>query len=160
MTSNNSLEQAASSIFKSLEFNSLLHVVLGKNKTCQTLPWNKTGIPCQNSSLFIDHGFLLKWSSPGGSAGKESACNVGDLGSIPGLGRFPGKGKGYTHPRILAWRIPCGLYGPWDRKESDTTERLTLSLSLFFPYCMQKSKSIRLFATSFCLFLLFILPTW
>ena len=27
---------------------------------------------------------------PGGSAGKESACNVGDLGSIPGLGRSPG----------------------------------------------------------------------
>ena len=32
---------------------------------------------------------------PGGSAGKESACNVGDLGSIPGLGRSPGEGKGY-----------------------------------------------------------------
>ena len=30
---------------------------------------------------------------PGGSAGKESACNVGDLGSIPGLGRSPGEGK-------------------------------------------------------------------
>ena len=29
------------------------------------------------------------------SAGKESACNVGDLGSIPGLGRSPGEGKGY-----------------------------------------------------------------
>ena len=32
---------------------------------------------------------------PGGSAGKESACDVGDLGSIPGLGRSPGEGKGY-----------------------------------------------------------------
>ena len=32
---------------------------------------------------------------PGGSAGKESICNVGDLGSIPGLGRSPGEGKGY-----------------------------------------------------------------
>ena len=32
---------------------------------------------------------------PGSSAGKESACNVGDLGLIPGLGRFPGEGKGY-----------------------------------------------------------------
>ena len=31
----------------------------------------------------------------GGSAGKESTCNVGDLGSIPGLGRSPGEGKGY-----------------------------------------------------------------
>ena len=37
----------------------------------------------------IQKGFL------GGSAGKESACNVGDLGSIPGLGRSPGKGNGY-----------------------------------------------------------------
>ena len=32
---------------------------------------------------------------PGGSAGKESTCNVGDLSSIPGLGRFPGEGNGY-----------------------------------------------------------------
>ena len=32
---------------------------------------------------------------PGGSDGKESACNAGDLGSIPGLGRSPGEGKGY-----------------------------------------------------------------
>jgi len=32
---------------------------------------------------------------PCGLAGKESACNVGDLGSIPGLGRSPGEGKGY-----------------------------------------------------------------
>ena len=31
---------------------------------------------------------------PGGSDGKESACNVGDLGSIPGLGRYPGEGNG------------------------------------------------------------------
>ena len=33
---------------------------------------------------------------PGGSAGKESACNAGDLGSIPGLGRPPGEGNGYS----------------------------------------------------------------
>ena len=32
---------------------------------------------------------------PGGSAGKESTRNAGDLGSIPGLGRSPGEGKGY-----------------------------------------------------------------
>ena len=40
-------------------------------------------------TAFIERGF------PCGSAGKESTCNVGDLGSIPGLGRFPGEGKGY-----------------------------------------------------------------
>ena len=32
---------------------------------------------------------------PGGSAGKESTCSVGDLGLIPGFGRSPGEGKGY-----------------------------------------------------------------
>ena len=32
---------------------------------------------------------------PGGSADEESACNAGDLGSVPGLGRYPGGGKGY-----------------------------------------------------------------
>ena len=38
---------------------------------------------------------LLLWDFPCGSAGKESACNVGDLGLIPELGRSPGEGKGY-----------------------------------------------------------------
>ena len=33
---------------------------------------------------------------PGGSDGKKSSCNVGDLGLIPGLGRSPGEGKGYS----------------------------------------------------------------
>ena len=37
----------------------------------------------------------IKFGFPGGSAGKESACNVGDLGLIPGVERSPGKGKGY-----------------------------------------------------------------
>ena len=34
-------------------------------------------------------------SFPGGSDSKESAYSAGDLGSIPGLGRSPGEGKGY-----------------------------------------------------------------
>ena len=47
----------------------------------------------------------LTWGFPGGSDGKESACNVGDFGSVPGLGRSPGEGMA-THSSILAWRIP------------------------------------------------------
>ena len=43
--------------------------------------------------LSIEHSYSV--SFPCGSAGKESACNVGDLGLIPGLGRCPGEGKGY-----------------------------------------------------------------
>ena len=35
------------------------------------------------------------WGFPGGSAGRESACNARDLGSIPGLERSPEEGKGY-----------------------------------------------------------------
>ena len=46
--------------------------------------WRRDRLP---TPLFL--GF------PCGSAGKKSACNVGNLGSIPGLGRSPGKGKGY-----------------------------------------------------------------
>ena len=38
---------------------------------------------------FLPRGF------PGGSTGKESTCNVGDLGSIPGMGRSPGEENGY-----------------------------------------------------------------
>ena len=52
----------------------------------------------------------------GGSAGKEPACNVGDLGSIPGLGKPPGEGKGYP----LKY---SGLCSSWCCKELDTTER-------------------------------------
>ena len=43
-----------------------------------------------------DPGLLaIGFGLPNGSAGKESACSVGDLGSIPGLGKYPGEGKGY-----------------------------------------------------------------
>ena len=41
----------------------------------------------------------------GGSDGKASACNAGDVGSIPGSGRAPGERNG-NHSSILAWRIP------------------------------------------------------
>ena len=65
---------------------------------------------------------------PGGSDGKESAHNVGDLGLIPGLGRTP---PVYGNP--LHWSFlenPQGQRnlvgsGPWGHKESDTTERLS-----------------------------------
>ena len=61
------------------------------------------------------------------TAGKESACHAGDLGSIPGLGRFPGEGNGYPlHYSDL--ENSHGLYSPWGRKELDMTERLGLLL--------------------------------
>ena len=57
---------------------------------------------------------------PCGSAGKKSACNVGDLGSIPGLGRSPGEGKGYPLQYSgLENSTDCIVHGV---KELDTTE--------------------------------------
>ena len=38
---------------------------------------------------------LSKWAFPGGSDSKESACNAGDPGSVPGSQRSPGEGNGY-----------------------------------------------------------------
>ena len=51
-------------------------------------------IPGSGSSTGEGIGYPLQYSRPSLVA-EESACNVGDLGSIPGLGRSPGEGKGY-----------------------------------------------------------------
>ena len=63
---------------------------------------------------------------PGGSAGKESACKVGDLSSIPGLERSPGEGKGYP---VQCSGLENSMDSPWGHKESNMTERLSLSFS-------------------------------
>ena len=57
---------------------------------------------------------------PCDSAEKESACYVGDLGSITGLGRSPGEGKGY--PLHYPGLENSMDYSLWGRKELDTTE--------------------------------------
>ena len=47
-----------------------------------------------------------------GSVGKESACNAGDLGSVPGLGRYPEEGKGYPLQYSgLENSMDCVVYG-------------------------------------------------
>ena len=61
-----------------------------------------------------------------GSSRKESSCNVGDLGLIPGLGRSPGEGKGLPIPIFWPGEFH-GLYIPWGHKQLDTTELLSLS---------------------------------
>ena len=60
-----------------------------------------------------------KLGFPCGSAGKESACNAGDLGLIPGLVRCPGERKGYP---LQYSGLENSVDSPWTRKESDTTE--------------------------------------
>ena len=67
------------------------------------------------------------WGFPGGSDGKEYACNAGDLGLTPGLGRSLEKG---TLSTPVFWPGEFHrLYSPWGRKELDTTE---LSLTFLF----------------------------
>ena len=68
-------------------------------------------------------------SLPGGSDGKESACNAGDLGWMPGLGGSPGEGNG-NPLQYSCQDNPMGRGAWWatvhEEQELDTTERLTL----------------------------------
>ena len=91
-----------------------------------------SGISGVEQYLSAPHGY---WCFPGGSDGKESACNTGDTRSVPGLERFPGEGNGSP--------LQCSCLekshgqrslpgnSPWSHKESDMTKRPTLSLSGF-----------------------------
>ena len=83
--------------------------------------------------IYIYMGF------PGSSAGKESACNEGDLDSIPGLGRCPGGGHGnpflYFYLENPHGQRSLAGYSPWGRKESDTTERLS-TVYIYMYVCM------------------------
>ena len=79
---------------------------------------------------------FLGWEDPtpvflgflGGSHGKESACNAGDLGSIPELERSPGGGHGnpfqYSHLENHHGQKSLAGYSPWGCRESATTEPL------------------------------------
>ena len=66
-------------------------------------------------------GKIQRKGFPCGSAGKESACSVGDLDSIPGLGRSPEEGKGYPL-QYSGLENSTDIYSPWVCKELDTTE--------------------------------------
>ena len=73
-------------------------------------------------------GLSLALGFPGDSTGKESACNAGDLGSIPELGRSPGEGNDYPLQYSgLENSMDCIDHGVC--KELDTTEQLSFSLS-------------------------------
>ena len=81
----------------------------------------------------MGHGILIPYliwyfdmGFPGGSDYKEYACNVGDLGSISGLGRFPGEGNGNSL-QYSCLENPHGQrslvgYNLWGRKELDDSE--------------------------------------
>ena len=77
----------------------------------------------------LNHLPKLNLDYRGGSNGKESACNAGGPGSIPGSERSPGEGNG-NPLQYSCLKNPHGqgsLVGhiPWGHKESDMTEQLT-----------------------------------
>ena len=82
------------------------------------------------TELILKRGFL------GGSDGKESACNVGDLASISGLGKFSGGGHGHLEVHgHSCLENPHGQrslagYRPRNHKESNTTEQLSTAHTL------------------------------
>ena len=87
------------------------------------------GTRTSSGALNISRGF------PGNPDGK---LQCGRPGSIPGLKRSPEEGNGYPTAVFLSGEFQgqriLERYSPWGRKESDTTKRLTLSLSTcFFP---------------------------
>ena len=91
---------------------------------------------------------LYLHSFPGGSDGIESACNVGDLGLIPGLGRSPWRRKWQLAPVFLPGKShgQSSLvgYSPWSCEKLDKTERLSLSLLIdILSVCLEGSVSLR-----------------
>ena len=79
------------------------HAHLSIISLCRSQVWRKSilyslgnflGLRRVNQFAALPTGSVVK-GFPCGSAGRESACNLGDLGSIPVLGRSPGEGKGY-----------------------------------------------------------------
>ena len=88
--------------------------------------WNTTLIMFQIKVLAV---VIRGIASPGGSDGKESACTVGDLGLIPGLGRSAGERFG-NPLQYSCLKNPHGLrslagYSPWGNEELDMTGRLS-----------------------------------
>ena len=86
------------------------------------LPLNSARSICCFATYLTVGGFPAGWDH------KESACNAGDLGLIPGSGRFPWRRKWQPTPVFLPgksheWRS-LGGYSLWGCKESDMTERL------------------------------------
>ena len=80
----------------------------------------------RSSGEGIGYPLQYSWAFLCGSDGKESTCNVGDLGLIPGLGRSSGEGKGYSL-QYSGLDNSMDYVCPRGYKQSDTTKPLSLS---------------------------------
>ena len=83
---------------------------------------------CQQHIFLMGVIIIYLFPYHGGSDSKESACNVGDLGSVPRSGRFPGEGNSnllqYSCLENSMDRRAWRGYSPRGLKESDTTEAI------------------------------------
>ena len=74
--------------------NNNVFQILSSHRLLQNIKYSSLCYTVGPCWLFILHKVVCTLGFPVGSDGKESACNSGDLGSIPGLGRSPGGGHG------------------------------------------------------------------
>ena len=85
----------------------------------------------------------MHWNFPGGSDGKASACNEGDLGSIPGLGRSPGEGNG-NPLQYSCLENPMDRRAWWARVHGVAKSRTRLSDFTFtYIYTMECHSTIK-----------------
>ena len=103
-----------------------VNLVGSSRRRCHSSAWLSCGLSLSWKDVSLEKAALRGF--PGSSAGKESACNAGDPGSIPGSGRSSGEGIG--HPLQYSWaslvaqlvenRLQCGRPGlgrsPGERK--------------------------------------------
>ena len=81
--------------------------------------WSR--LPFPQTLLIFLCSFQSNICFPCGSAGEEPACNAGDLGSVPGLGKIPWRRERLPTPVLWPGEFH-GLYSSWGREELDTTE--------------------------------------
>ena len=101
-----------------------------------------------------ERGSFFLLNAPGfpcGSVGKESACNEGDLGLIPGLGRSPGEGKGYP----LQY---SGLENSMDCRVHGVAKSGTQLSNFTFFHFLHREANRRMFRTMIIFIFLFSTP--
>ena len=109
--------------FKLLYYISIFNTMDAFHTDSLTMPSHHPGQQCKAQRIIPLHSYMQPMSFPGGSDGKEPACDVGNLGWEDPLEEGMA-----THPSTLAWRIPWteepGRQGhsPWGHEELDMTE--------------------------------------
>ena len=114
------------------------HSSVAKESACNA--GDPSSIPGLGRSAEEGIGYPLQYSwAPCGSTGKESACSEGDLTSR-WVGKIPWRRERLPTP--VFWPGEChGLCSPWGHKESDPTERLSLSL-FSIPLCIYHPRGL------------------